>query len=285
MAKATPVNADFTNVKEGGVFNTKRIEAGDYLAKIVKVEDSPVKSGENKGRAQYLFTLQLVDLPSSKFPYYCQIAENQLWKLRNILVAAGKTVPKRKQKVDPNQIVGKLIGVSIEDDEYENKVGKTVDRSVVNGVFPASDLPNASLGKDDPRDDSSDDDDEDYQDAPLEDEEVEETEEEEDEVEEEADPLADLSRAQLKAAITKINADFRAKKSQSDDDLRDILRKLNDSDEDDDEEDEEPTPPPAKKKAAATKKASAKKTTTKKSKPKPEDIDDEELDELDIDNL
>ena len=45
MARATAHNVDFSNVKDGGNFNTKRIEEGDYLGKITKVEDSPVKSG------------------------------------------------------------------------------------------------------------------------------------------------------------------------------------------------------------------------------------------------
>lgn len=275
MAKATARNLDFTNVKEGGVFNTKRIEAGDYLAKIMKVEDAEIKTGDNKGTPQYLFTVKLVDHPSSVLPYRCALMESQLWKLRNILIAAGKAVPKRKSKVDPNTIIGKLIGVSIEDDEYE-KNGETKPTSQIAGVFPAADL-----GEHVSTSPVDDDEDEDDEDSPLEEEETEE-EEAEDEVEEEEeaeeDPLAELNRAQLKAAIIKVQSDFQARKSQSDDDLRDILRKLGDADE---EEDDEPTPPPAKKKAAAAKKAPAK----KKAKPKASDIEDDELDEIDIDSL
>lgn len=283
MAKATVHNVDFTNVKDGGVFNTKRIEAGDYLAKIIKVEDHVSKSEKSKGTPQYLFTIRLVNLPSSTFPYYCQLTENQLWKLRNLLIAAGKTVPKRRAKVDPNTIVGKVIGVLIEDDEYEGK-----ERSTIAGVFPAADLGDSVSAPDE------DDEDEDEEDAPLEEEEIPDTSDDDDEADEdeadeddedEADPLADLTRAQLKAEIIKLQSDFQARKSQSDDDLRDVLRGLqNAADEDDEEEDDEPTPPPAKAKktkAAAEKKAPAK----RKAKPKAEDIDDEELDELDIDNL
>ena len=78
------------------------------------VEDAKAKDGVH----QYLFSIQIVDKPSSVFPYYCKLQENQLWKLRNLFIAAGKTVPKKKVKVDPNQIVGKLIGVTIEDDVF-----------------------------------------------------------------------------------------------------------------------------------------------------------------------
>lgn len=257
MAKATAHIADFTNVKEGGTFNTKRIEAGDYLAKIAKVEDAPVKSGENKGRAQYLFTIKLVDQPSSTFPYYCQLTENQLWKLRNILVAAGKSVPKKKQKVDPNVIVGKLVGVSIEDDEYEGK-----ERSAIAGIFPPADLPDAPTSSDD--------------DEPEEEVEVEENDDvlEEEEVEEEEVPQ--MSRTEIKAAIVAIKADFKAKKSQSDEDLLKILRDLEEESESSDDDDEEEEAPAPKAKA---------KTKAKKTKAKVEEIDDDELEELDIDSL
>lgn len=279
MAKATVHNVDFTNVKEGGVFNTKRIEAGDYLAKIVKVEDAPVKSGDNKGRPQYLFTIRLVDHPSSVFPYYCQLTENQLWKLRNLLIAAGKAVPKKRTKVDPNTIVGKTIGVLIEDDEYERD-GKVTERSAINGVFPAADLGDTVAS-----DDFADDDDEDEEDAPLEDDEVEvdepEVEEEEEEDDSEAARLAGMNRTQLKAEIIKLQSDFRARKSQSDDDLRDILQKLS-AEEADEADEEEEAPAPAKTKAKA---APAEKKARGRAKPKVEEIDDEELDELDIDNL
>ena len=279
MAKASLHNVDFSNVKDGGNFNTKRIEEGDYLAKVIKVEDSPVKSGDNKGRPQYLFTIKLVDHPASTFPYYCQLSENQLWKLRNIMIAAGMSVPKKRMKVDPNRIVGKLIGVLVEDDEYEGK-----PRSAVNGVFPAADLGEAVSSEEDAEEDEE-------EDAPLEEEDVPDTSDEadedeaddDDEEEGEADRLAGLNRAQLKAEIIKLQSDFQARKSQSDDDLREVLRGLQAAGDvdDEEEEDEEPTPPPAKKKAAAAKKAPAK----RKAKPKAEDIDDEELDELDIDNL
>lgn len=281
MAKATAHNVDFTNVKDGGTFNTKRIEAGDYLAKIAKVEDAPVKNGENKGRAQYLFTLKLVDLPSSTFPYYCQLTENQLWKLRNILVAAGKSVPKRKQKIDPNIIVGKAIGVSIEDDEYEGK-----ERSTVAGVFPAADLPDSDT---EPAD-SDDEAEEEVEEEVYEEEETEveeEAEEEADDEEEEAedDPIDSMNRLELKSAIVALDSDFKARKSQTDDDLRGVLRGLQGGADDEDEEEEEAPTPPAKKKAApAAKKTSATKKTKAKAKPV-EDIDDDELDGLDIDSL
>lgn len=228
---ASAQNVDFSNVKEASGFNRSRIKAGDYLAKIKGVEDAKAKDGVH----QYLFSIQIVDKPGSVFPYYCKLQENQLWKLRNLFIAAGKTVPKKKVKVDPNQIVGKLIGVTIEDLEYEGK-----EQSTVEGVFPASDLGDDASVPDSSDDDevevqgSDDDDDLDLDEPapatkskPAPEPEEDEGEEAEEEAEEEpADELAGLDRNALKARIKKHQPDVKFRTSQSDDDLRDILRKL-----------------------------------------------------------
>lgn len=249
---------DFSNVKDGGgSFNRNRIPAGDYIATITKVEDSPSKKDDV---FQYLFSIKVDKYPTRIFPYYCKLQENQLWKLRNLLIAAGLSVPKRKVKVDPNKAVGKRIGVTIEDEEYEGK-----EQSTVAAVFPAAELVDGNQ--------VADDDDEDFGDEPEDEEEVVDDDADIEEDEDEADPLLELDRTQLKAEIKKFQADFLAKKSQSDDDLRDVLRGLQGgADEEPDEEDEdEPEPAPAPKARA---KRAAKPAVT-----------DEDLEDLDIDEL
>lgn len=246
---------DFSNVKDGGgAFNRNRIPAGDYIATITKVEDSPSKKDDV---FQYLFSIKIDKYPTRTFPYYCKLQENQLWKLRNLLIAAGLSVPKRKVKVDPNKAVGKRIGVTIEDAEYDNK-----EQSEVAAVFPAAELVDGNQIEDD-EDIAEDDEDIEDEDA------VEEEPEDEDEA---ADPLAELDRTEIKAEIKKFQQDFVAKKSQTDDDLRDILRGLQGGgvEEDEDEEDEEPAPKPAAKKRPAAKKPA---------------VTDEDLEDLDIDEL
>lgn len=135
MADSTPAGArvlDFTNVKDRGGFNPKHKPAGDYLARIAKVEETV--SNENKN-PMWVFTVTLPDDATATYPYRTLFAENQLWKIRNLCVAAGIQVPKKKVKLDPNKLVGKDIGVSLEDDEYEGKL-----KSVVEAVFPPSEL-------------------------------------------------------------------------------------------------------------------------------------------------
>ena len=264
--KATAEIIDFSNVKDQSGFNRKRIPAGDYAAIITKVENATAKDDTK----QYLFSIKVKDRPSSVFAYYCKLQENQLWKLRNLLIAAGKTVPKTKSKVDPNQVVGKLIGITVEDDDYDGK-----EQSQITGVFPASELGDSTsvAPSDDEDDNEAPDDDEDLDDLdngqtddePEEEPEPEEAEEEEEA--EEADPYVDLTRDELKRRIKAIDAAYKVFKTTTDDTLRAALAKL--------ESGVDNTPAPA---AKAAPKARA-------PKPNVADISDDDLDDINIDDL
>jgi len=281
---ATAKVIDLTNVKDGGNFNKKRMPEGDYPARITKVEDA--KSSGDEG-FMWLFTIA-VD-KGGTYPYYCKLQENQLWKVRNLCIAAGMNVPKKKLKLDPEKLVGKRIAVTLEDDEYEGK-----KQSVVQATFPLSELDDYSEGDDeDAVGDDGDEEDEEEEVAPPpkkkakskpapepeEDEEDEDEEEEdEDEEDDEEDELAGFKRDQLKRRLRKVSPGVKISRKQSDDDLRDAIRAAEAGDEEeDDEEEEDETPPPPKKKTS--KKAKAKRST------KVQDVTDDELDELDIDEI
>ena len=127
---------DFSNVKETGNFRPKHMPEGDYRMKIESVIDDKSKDGN----PMWVYTLALVSNPRATYGYYCLLNnEKQMWKIRNLFVAAGKTVPKKRVKVNPDMLVGVEIGVSLVDDEYEGKMKSTID-----GVFPASELTESS---------------------------------------------------------------------------------------------------------------------------------------------
>lgn len=270
---ATTKNLDFTNVKESSGFNQGRIPAGDYAAIIASVADAQAPDKTDA----YVFAVKIKSKPSSVFRYYCKLDEKSLWKLRNILIAAGKTVPKRRAKVDPNTIVGKLIGVTIEDaEDYNDR-----EQSEITGVFPASELGDdtftSTTDDDEPADDDDDVDLDDmdntqssgprFQPSDDEDEEEEAEEDEAEEEAEEADPYAGLDRAALKQRIKAIQADFKILTKHTDDDLKGFLAKL---EADNGEDDEEPAP---------------KRTAKPKSKVKAEELSDDDLDDINIDDL
>lgn len=128
---ATKKAVDFTNVTDGGAFRPKHKPAGDYRAKVAKVEDHQSRAG-NDGWA---FTIVLTTDQRATYPYHCQFDEKQAWKIRKLLVAGGIGVPKKRAMVDPNKVVGKEIGITLDDDEYEGRM-----KSTIVDVFPASEL-------------------------------------------------------------------------------------------------------------------------------------------------
>lgn len=145
---AKPMSLDFTNVKEGGNFNKKRQKAGDYRALVAKVQDAKAK---NSGDSMWLYTIKV---GSGGYPYYCQFTETTVWKIRNLLTAAGVKVPKKRVRVNPDIVVGKEIGVTLEDAEYDGKL-----QSEVASVFPLSELTAENeADSDDEGDDEGDDD-------------------------------------------------------------------------------------------------------------------------------
>jgi ribosomal protein L12E/L44/L45/RPP1/RPP2 len=247
---------DFTHVKEGGgSFTKKRVKAGDYLCRITKFEVTEVKKGENKGNKQWLFTLAIEGRHGATYPYYCQLEENVLWKIRNLLVAAGINVPKKKVKVKPKVLIGKLVGVTLDDAEYDGR-----EQSEVTAVFPASEVEGASA-----RDASDDDDDED---------EDEETgaDEEEEEDEEPAPKKSKKSKKSKKAPEPDEDDEDDEDEDEPEPPKKKSKKAAVDDDEDEDEEeDDEPEPPKKSKKKASKKKA--------------DDDEDEDLDELDIEDL
>jgi hypothetical protein len=159
---------DFTNVREGGArFNRAHRVPGDYKAKVTKVEDAKTKEG---GKPQWLFTIKQ---GSATYPYYCQFAENVLWKVRSLWAAAGVSIPSKRVKLNPDRVVGKEIGISLDDHEFDGRL-----MSEIIAVFPTSEL----VGEEAEAEDEEEDEDEETED------EEDETEEEEDEEDEEEEP-------------------------------------------------------------------------------------------------
>ncbi|MET0416576.1 MAG: hypothetical protein ABW022_11215 [Actinoplanes sp.] len=138
---ATTRAVDLTDVKEGGgSFRPKRKPAGDYKAKIVKVEDHQPKD-KDKGPG-WVFTIQVDGDARASYPYYVNPAPKEKWKIGQICRAAGMNVAGKRVNFNPNKLVGKAIGVALDDDEYEGRL-----KSVVDDLFPVSEVgPNANEG-------------------------------------------------------------------------------------------------------------------------------------------
>src|SRR5882672_706287 len=195
--KASVKTLDMTNVKDAtrSGINPKRVAEGDYLARIVSVQDAEVKSGDNQGDFQWLFILSPELHPLAKYPYYCKLDANQLWKIRNLLQSCGINVPKKRIKLDPEKVVGKLVAISLQDDEYEGKM-----KSTIASIFPPSDMEDTES-----TDDEDEEDEDEEEEAPparrVKRKAAPEPEEDEDEDDEDEDP-APPKRKKRKARVT-----------------------------------------------------------------------------------
>lgn len=249
---ATARNVDMSDVREGGSgFRPKRKPEGDYLAKIVKVDDHTPGENAKSREPGWVLTIQVDGDARSSYPYYLNPAKNQVWKIGAICRAVGLNVKNAKIKFDPNRLVNRKLGVALADEEYKDR-----QKSIIDDVFPVADIQ--------PRDGEADYDDADEAEEVIEDE-VDDTSipDDEDEVEddEEEPPPAPVKKRRP--------APKPAPEPEP---------------EDDDEEEEEPAPAPVKRRRAAAPPARTA-TTRKKAAPVVEDDEDDDLDEIDTDDL
>lgn len=240
---AKKIRIDFSKTEERSGWNTRQIPAGIYKAEIVSVKETEAQDGT--GMLVYGFRPSSSKFRTRMFPFYCKLQQNQLWKLRDLLVAAGEKIPKKALNIDPNKVVGREIAIEVEDDVWEGKV-----RSQVQAVFGAvmaeddedareddtaadvAEADDVDEGMDDLDDEMEDDFDDDYEDEEDDELEDEDLDDEDEDFDDEEDDFDD----------------------EEDDDFDDL--------EEEEEEEEEPAPKP--KKRAATK--SSKKRVVRKRK-------------------
>lgn len=258
---AKKIRLDFSKVEERSGWNTKEIPEGLHEMKVVAAEVGEAKDGTDM--ITYALVPTSPKYKTRRFPYYCKLQQNQLWKLRDLIVATGGTVPKKVTNIDPDIPVGKLIAAEVSDE-----TGQYAGRSSVDGTYGIEILDDDDTEGEEPEDD------EEYDDEAEEDEVDEDEEDEEDEEEEE--DLDALSIAELrkrakglgidhagvkKADLIELIIEEEADGEEADEDDEDDLddedlddEELEDEEfEDDEEEEEEPAPrrkAPARKPAA-----------------------------------
>ncbi len=264
---AKKIRVDFSKTEERSGWNTKRVPEGIYAAKVVSVQET--EAGDSTPMLVYGFQLEDRRYRSRLFPFYCKLQPNQMWKLRDLFVAGGESVPKGKGQLDAEKPVGKVVAVEIADDDYNGN-----ERSSIDGVFGTDILDDEPVPGNDDEDEEGDEPDEDEVDE-------DEDEDEADEPDFESMSIAELRKLAKAAGIDTAGlkkaeliealeeGDEEDEEDEEDDDLDedDLEDDDFDDDEDDDfdeEEDEEEEPAPKKRKAAPAKAAPAAKRTVKR---------------------
>lgn len=212
---AKKIRLDFSKTEERSSFNGRHIPEGLHRMKIVACQETEAQDGT----AMLLFTFVPTEAAykARRFPYYCKLQPNQFWKVRDLLVAAGLSVPNRVYQFDPQTVVGKLIACEVEDDSYQGNI-----RSSVAGTYGLEILDEDSG--------SASEEDEDESDEP----EDEPEEDEADEVEE--DDLSTLSLAELRKRAKDLGIATAGMKTA---DLIEAIEETEAEDEQEDEDDDD----------------------------------------------
>ncbi|WNN96065.1 hypothetical protein SEA_SCHIMMELS22_34 [Microbacterium phage Schimmels22] len=262
---AKKIRLDFTKVEERSGWNTKGIPEGLYRMKVASV----VEQEANDGTDMLVYALVPTDqrYAARRFPYYCKLQPNQLFKIRDLLVATGMSVPKKALNIDPAAPVGKEVAVEVTDE-----VGQYAGRSNANAVYALSILDDGEDAPESDEDDEEYEGDEEAEEADDEDYEDEEGDEDEgdDERAEELEALTlpqlrkeakgldidttGLKKPELIEAILEAEAEADEDDEDEDDlddeDLDDEELEDEEFEDDEDEEDEEPEPAPRKRPTA-----------------------------------
>lgn len=117
--KGASVKADFSKVEEGG--GRFRVPEGDYRFKVVAAK---IDTSEKSGNTMIVWTFEGVEgkVKGKRVKDYTTITAKSLWKLRDLLTAMGVKVPKKVVSITPSKYVGKELGLTLSDDEYEGKI-------------------------------------------------------------------------------------------------------------------------------------------------------------------
>lgn len=214
---------DFSKVTERSGWNTSHMEEGLHLMKIVDVSDAPASDGGD------MLTYALVPVEEKykarRFPYFCKIQDNQLFKIRDLLVATGSKVPAKAGNIDPNSPVGSIVAAEVQDGR-----GQYSDRSEINGIYAASIIEDDDATSDEPEEDEE-----------AEDEEYETEEGDEEEGEEEAELREELEGLTLPALRKRAKGLGIATPGIKAEDLIELVieSELEEADEEDEEDEED----------------------------------------------
>jgi hypothetical protein len=124
------ITIDFGDVPKEKRQRFRRIDEGEYPAKVVSWKKK--YKDNDKSNAPYLaWTLQITEGKFKGTPFIenTSLKKDALFNLRNLIFACSngkKNVAGKTVNFDPDSLIGKKIGIVVEDEEYDNKMRSTV---------------------------------------------------------------------------------------------------------------------------------------------------------------
>ena len=132
---------EFTgNEDEGSSFNP--IDSGRYRATVFEISR---EVGKNSGKPYLKWCFQICEcepFAGRRLWDNTSLSDNAKWRLVQVLKACGIDVPKGRLQLNPNDLLGKelILTVGLEPDEYANDRDGTTDqmRNVIKGFAPTN---------------------------------------------------------------------------------------------------------------------------------------------------
>ena len=132
---------EFTgNEDEGTGFGP--IDSGRYHATVFEITR---EVGKNSGKPYLKWCFQICDgepFAGRRLWDNTSLSDNAKWRLVQVLKACGIDVPKGRLQLNPNNLMGKelILTVGVEPDEYANDRDGTTDqmRNVIKGFAPTN---------------------------------------------------------------------------------------------------------------------------------------------------
>lgn len=161
----TKVNLDFSETQSRGGKKSSggraHYEPGDYS---VKVKNATIIKSSEKQTPGILLELIITGGKHKGSPLSDRLwlTEKSLWKVRQAMEAMGIRVPSKKVAIDVTKWKGKELAVTVEDEEYDDKVySRIVDFFLLTELDDEDDVSESDDEEDDEDDEDDDNDDED----------------------------------------------------------------------------------------------------------------------------
>lgn len=134
------VKADFSSVEDTGRI---RVPEADYRVRVANTKSRDSQAGNS----MIVWTFEFLDSKFAGKTIWDQttLTPRSLWRLKKLLEAMGVKVPRRAVSIDTRKYHGEQLGITVADDEYEERNGKTrvvskiVDFLDVNAVSEVDD--------------------------------------------------------------------------------------------------------------------------------------------------
>lgn len=160
---AKPLAVDFSKVESGG--GRIRIPEGDYRVKVAAVKQQESKAGNQ----MLVWDFEFVEgkAKGKKIRDRTVLTAEALWKLKQLLEAMGIAVPSKKVALNFAKYLGKELGITVVDDEYEGKVSSKVADYISLDILDNVDDDEEDEDEDEVEDDDEDEDEDEDEEEPA----------------------------------------------------------------------------------------------------------------------